>query len=157
MADAELHRIPEHPLNRGVLAYLARSGRRPVLAAPGEHPDPYLRAGSHPDVVSRVWEELGPAVPDARRCLLHGTPALFLPANGLVLAVALGTEYALRLAPRELRLAIRSGARREHVFATVGSALDLATAFGAAWVFGSWRDEEGGWLAAAVAELVTGA
>jgi hypothetical protein len=157
MADAELQRVPEHPSNRGVLGYLARSGRRPVLAAPGDHPDPYLRAGSHPDVVSRVWEELGPSVPDARRCLVHGTPALFLPVNGLVVAVALGTEYAVRLAPREQRLAIRSGATREHTFATAGSSLDLSTTFGSDWLFGSWRDEEAGWLAASVAELVTGA
>ena len=156
MADADLDRIPAHRLNRGVLAYLGRNGRLPAVSAPEGHPDPYLRAGSHPEVVDRIWDELGAAAPATRRCLLHGTPALVLRESGVVVAVALGTSYALRLAPPSLRSAVRSGAKTVHEFTTVSSVLDLGATFGDDWVFGSWHADEVDWLRSSLALFAAG-
>jgi hypothetical protein len=48
----------------------------PLLGTPGSVADVHLRQGSHPDVVQRVWDVLGAALPGPCRCLVLGTPAL---------------------------------------------------------------------------------
>jgi hypothetical protein len=156
VTEADCQRVAAHRLNAGVLAYLGRDGHLPVVAPPESHDDPYLRAGSHPDVVLRVWDEIGGSSPAAERCLLHGTPGLVHRQSGLVLAVALGTSYAVRLAPAELREALRAGASTEHHYTTVDITLNLPSTFGDGWVFGGWHRDEPTWCAStcqALAEL----
>jgi hypothetical protein len=144
----------EHPENAGVLAYLARDGggARAPIARPSAVPDPYQGCGSHPDIVERVWDDLGRNCPRAARALVFGTPALVHPTAGIVAAAALGTQYALRLARARLAEADRRGLRSVHTYATSRVTLDLAT-FGPCWRFGGWLAEERGWLGEAWAEL----
>jgi len=65
-----------------------------------------------------------------------------------VLAVGIGTQYALRLLPADRTLAVQAGAEVAHTFQTSGGTLDLAVAFGLDWVFGRFDDREPAWLAA---------
>lgn len=153
MTGPELQRVLEHRLNQGILAYLGRTSRGPVIALPESHTDPYMHAGSHPDVVCRVWDRLGASASNTQRCLVHGTPTLVLFGNGLVVAVALGTSYSLRLAPPALREALRAGAETEHNFTTVGVILNLPVTFGEDWVFGTWHKSESNWFASSCALL----
>ncbi len=142
-----------HPDNVGVLAYLGRParGRTPALSArPGDVEDPYMTLGSHPDVVGWLWDRLGAALPEDARCVVLGTPALAEPTSGLVLAVALGTSYALRLTPDDVPAALESGARTVHHYDSVDVTLDVG-AWGAGWVFGTFATAEGASLARAFA------
>jgi hypothetical protein len=142
---------PEHPANRGVLGYLEpRASGAPFSQPPDEHRDPYLQAGSHPDVVERIWDRIGAALPEDCRAVVLGTPALVHPAAGVVMAVALGTSYALRLEAVDLQLAVASGAGLVHEYnVPKGLTLDLPKQFGSDWVFGSWDDREPAWCARA--------
>ena len=100
------------PTNRGVLKYLGRGkkSQNTVLAAPDSVTDPYLRQGSHPDIVYRVWDELGASLPIECRCLIYGTPSLVQDRTGVVIAICNGTQYNLRLTPDDFRHAISKGA-----------------------------------------------
>jgi hypothetical protein len=139
-----LHRDPD---NRGLLDYLTAAGRDPrLVTAPGEGlRDPYLEAGSHPDVVARVWEELGAELPPEARCLVLGTPALVRAATGTVLAVALGTTYALRVPASRWDEALALGVRQVHLYTAGAVTLDVGERFGPDWVFGLWVEAEAEW------------
>jgi hypothetical protein len=125
------------PANRDVLE-LVRSvlGDRPALAAPDSVADPYFGQGSHPDVVERVWDGLGKALPADCRCLVLGTPALVHPEAGVVLAFSLGTRYYVRRP---------SGRGPEHAEAAAG--------LGPAWAPGDWSAAEAERCAALYTEL----
>jgi hypothetical protein len=133
-----------HAENAGVLAYLGRDAKAVPIARPSSSPDPYFRAGAHPEIVERVWDELGRNLPRAARALVYGTPALVHPKVGLVLALALGTSYALRLPPERLTEAGARAFAATHRFSS-GTTLDLAI-FGPGWRYGAWREVEPEWL-----------
>ncbi|HET6201970.1 MAG TPA: hypothetical protein VFI25_04110 [Planctomycetota bacterium] len=143
-----------HPANARALRYLAESAR------PGEVPfrrprageDPYMDLGSHPDVVELLWDGLGEAFAGKARGIVYGTPALIAPRCGVLLAVALGTAYAIRLAPEAYAAAMLRGAETRHTYRRPGTTLDLAEEFGLGWIFGGFEKEEKA-LLAAVAEL----
>jgi hypothetical protein len=126
--------------NAGALA-LIRSvlGDAPAIAPPESAADPYYGQGSHPDVVERVWDELGRAVPAECRCLVRGTPALVQPAAGVVLAFSLGTRYYVRLPA-----GVASGDTAE-VEAELGLERD--------WAPGRWDAAEPGWCRAVYDDL----
>ncbi len=146
-----------HPANAKALRYLA-GGASPAEVAfrrprPGE--DPYTSLGSHPEVVEKLWDGLGAAFPGKARGIVYGTPALVSPRTGVLLAVALGTAYAIRLAPEAYAAAVLRGAETRHTYRTVGMTLDLSEEFGPGWIFGGFGEEEKALLGAA-AELFDG-
>jgi hypothetical protein len=135
------------PRNEGVLRYLGQ-GVAPgevSVARPGPDTDTW-RLGAHPDLVQRLWEGLNAALPADARFLVAGGAALVDPASGLVIGVALGTQYAIRLVSDGLAAAHAAGFETRHTFATVGRSLDLEATFGPGWVFGRHDDREGEWL-----------
>lgn len=154
MSDSRLAPLDAvHPENVGVLAYLARAKPASApIARPSSVPDPYAGAGCHPDVVERLWDWLGRALPRAARALVLGTPALVHARQGIVLAVGLGTNYALRLPAAALAESGADRLARRHVFRSAGVELDLGS-FGPRWRFGAYLAEEPAWLAAAADEL----
>jgi hypothetical protein len=138
--------------NAGVLAYLG-PGRGLAHLPVGQTPEEVDRwhLGTHPDVVDRLWDVLDAALPERGRCVIYGGPALVQPTSGIVLAVGIGTQYALRLLPGDRAQAIEAGAEVVHTFQTSGGTLDLAAAFGPDWVFGGHDEREPGWLGATYA------
>ena len=112
-----------------------------------------MTLGTHPDLVARLWGELGGVLPADCRVIAYGMPALVRPDSGVIIGVAGGTQmYALRLdaegfaAARSVGLAVVfrypavRNVRPEHI-------VD-ATTFGDTWVFGRWHASEPGWLPA---------
>jgi hypothetical protein len=135
-----------HPANALPLAYLQRRGTNaPLLAAPGSSPRPYDSLGSHPDVVARVWDGLGKALPEDCRWIVCGTPGLVQPATGVLLALALGTQYALRLPGTLADEAVRRGWKTLTTWAG-GTQLDTRGELGPEWVFGNYKPDELAWV-----------
>ena len=135
-----------HPLNRQVLRHCSgRRGQSPPVASPSDHPDPYRELGSHPDVVERVWEQLGAALPAEARVIVYGTPALVHPEAGVVLAMAYGTQYAFRVPDDLIDEARQAGCETVHTWST-GAATDLEQELGRGWLFGNYDDREMQWL-----------
>jgi len=135
-----------HPANALPLAYLQRRNTHaPLLAGPESSPRPYDGLGSHPDVVARVWDGLGRALPQDGRRIVCGTPALVQPETGVLLALALGTQYALRLPGTLADEAVRRGWKMLTTWAG-GSQLDTRRELGAEWVFGNYRSDELDWV-----------
>ena len=149
----------EAPANRGVLDYLSESGkwRSPVLASVDALATSRERFGSHPDIVEYLWDHIAPRLRVDCRALVYGTPALVAPQRGLVLAVALGTEYGLCLPPPSFSLARAAGAEVVHYYRTAQITLDLADRFGTGWVFGTFDRREPEWCAAALEFAESGA
>jgi len=135
--------------NAGPLRYLAH-GRPAADAFSGRPPAGLDRRhlGTLPAVVDRLWDALNAALPADARWLVFDGPALVHPASGIILAAAIGTQYALRLQPADLTAAVAAGGELVHTFRTVGTTLDLPAAFGPDWVFGRFDEREPGWLRA---------
>ena len=140
------------PENDGVLRYLGLGApdQPVVILRPPSTVDTW-RLGAHPDIVAHLWVRLNAALPNDCRFLVADTAALGDPESGLMLAMALGTQYAIRLTGAGLAVAEEAGYETTHEFRTVGRTLDLVEAFGPGWVFGRYGDREGEWLAETVA------
>jgi hypothetical protein len=137
----------DQPANHPVLESLARRGPgRPLIERHDAVPNAYLACGCHPDVVERLWDELGKALRTDCRWLIHHTPVLVHP-KGLILAAGTGTRYALRLPPGAAAAASSAGLTAETTWSG-GQRLDLRAAHGPDWVFGAWVAAEAGWVRA---------
>lgn len=147
-------RVHDLPENEGVLRYLAPG--QGTTTVPIERPAVDIdrwRLGAHPEVVDWLWDELNGALPADGRVLVGATAALLEPATGRILAVALGTRYAIRLVGAARREAEAAGYASVHHFRTVDRTLDLAASFGEGWFFGGMDARERGWLASSVAGI----
>jgi hypothetical protein len=142
--------VLDNPRNAPLCRYLAamRGPVTPAVARPEEVTEPYLSIGTHPDLVERLWDELGRGLPvDCRRVLCR-TPVLIRPDTGTVFGFATGTHtYALRLPEAEREEAMRRGATRVR-HAPRQPSLDLDE-FGPEWVFCGWLQGEEAWCLAA--------
>ncbi len=142
----------DHPANAGILTYL-RSRLSTVGAAsqsPESIDDPYYNLGTHPDLVTRLWDQVTVDLPERCNWVVYRRPALVHPRTGIIFAFATGTHvYAFRLPERDRLAAIRAGATKLHTFMD-GTSLDVST-IGDEWVFGSWLAGEAAWCAAAYA------
>jgi len=150
----------EHPLNAGILRYLARSkwakSNKPPSILPEGVGDPYINLGTHPELVARLWDEITVKLPEDCRWVVYGSPTLVHPHSGIIFAFAGGTHtYALRLPERERQDALRAGCGRVHKYSD-GSKLDLSD-IGREWVFGKWLKDEDQWCLAAYLNLVDAA
>ena len=157
------------PANARVLAYLAQrprasAARTPALpesCAPETVADPYMRLGTHPDIVQRLWDELDAALPARCRWVAHGAPVLAHPDTGVIFGLAGGTVYALRLPGPELAAALAGGAEQVHHFPAnpalgiEASILDLRE-LGPGWVFGRWDRAEPAWCRVAFDAAASG-
>jgi hypothetical protein len=142
--DLDASRVTEQPVNAGVLQYLAP--RSATVARPTPATDTW-RLGAHPDIVEQLWTRLNAALPADCRFLVADTATLVDPTSGVILALALGTQYAIRLSGDGLGAARSAGFETSHEFATVSRTLDLAATLGHGWVFGRHDAREGEWLA----------
>ncbi len=137
-----------HPLNTRILRYLSRGKRdAPAFAQRSKVPDPYYDCGCHPDIVERLWDQIGAALPADCRCLIHGTPALTQPKSGVILAIGIGTQYGLRLPGSLATDATKAGAKTSTTW-TGGGDMDTRRDLGDDWVFGAWLPNELIWCKA---------
>lgn len=153
-AKTELTLDLDHPAHRGLIAYFRDEASGEASASPlapyEAGPRPYLGMGSHPDVVTRVWDGLGAALPADGRAIVFGAPALVHAQRGIVLAMAFGTSYLLHL-PAELAAEASALGYKTKETWSDGSVTELAESFGAGWFWGRWLDEEEAWMRAAFA------
>ena len=105
--------------------------------------DYYWDSGAHPDIVERLWDQLGRHLPIECRVLIFGRPGLVHPASGTILAFSLGTDYAIRL-PRAMARR-RPADLRTVAKWTGGGSTDIQEECGKDWIFGSFADAEIGW------------
>jgi hypothetical protein len=135
--------------NQPLLTSLGRRAARgvPPVAAVTEDADPCGNAGCHPDIVERVWGELAPAVPGSDRAFVFGLPAIVDAATGVVLALAYGTGYLLRIRAEDHEAAAAAGCTAVRAWSD-GTRTDAIAEFGADWRFGVWHGAEATWLEA---------
>jgi hypothetical protein len=141
-------------MNEGVVRYLERLSRSHGMSdirRPREQHLDYWECGSHPDVVERVWDQLGKHLPAESRQVVLGTPALIHPGYGVVLAIAIGTQYALRLPHHIVEQGLPDGTRTQNTWST-GDQMDIQQELGKDWVFGTWASAEEDWCLEAFRE-----
>jgi hypothetical protein len=142
--------IVNHPANAKVIRSLCQEKCGAVsIVAQDRVDDPYYKCGSHPEIVERVWDHLGAGMTPECRYVLCGTPVLVDPNSGVIVAVAYGTAYCLRLPEGVLPAALEAGCEIQHHWTEGYGATDLSDEFGPNWVFGHWGDAEKAWCDAA--------
>jgi hypothetical protein len=117
----------------------------PLVASPQDYPDPYWSLGCHPDVVERIWDGLGNALPKDGRCLVCGTPALLHSTTGALLAFAIGTSYVLRIPEEDIKQALVLGWKEQTTWAG-GKVMNTSQELGEGWLFGRYLEDEITWL-----------
>lgn len=143
-----------HPLNQTLIQrHQAQGYKGAPVVDPEAHPDPYMGAGSHPDVVARVWDELGEQWGVHARAMIYGSPGLLHP-KGVVMALAWGTAYALRVPEVRLKDAMSKGCALSRTWSDK-SVTDIVKECGEGWVFGGWGEDERQWLQEVWKDLVT--
>ncbi len=143
--------LATHPQNAKVLAFLAeRSSGSPVVVAPDAVPNAYFACGCHPDIVERLWDQLGKTLPADCRCVVHGTPALAHPQTGVILGVGIGTAYGLWLSGEASVEAARAGVTASTTWSS-GDIMHIDSELGEGWVFGAWLASESNWCSSAYA------
>lgn len=142
---------PTHPANEKLRARFQprlRAGVAEVLS-PDDVARPYESLGTHPDLVARLWDELGGCLPADCRRIFCGTPALMHPVTGIVFGFAGGTHtYALRLPDATRAAALAAGAERLKTYPVNQPSFNLDD-IGPEWVFGRWKSDEPAWCLAA--------
>lgn len=134
-----------HHKNAKVLAYCSREfSNFPKFAAHDSEPDPYYGCGCHPDIVDRLWNQIGAILPEDCRGLVGRTPGLIHPKTGVILAIGIGTKYGLRLSGGLVGEAIKAGVKTRTVWSG-GKEMDIVQDLGDDWVFGAWLAEELCW------------
>ena len=89
--------VINNPANRALRRHRESWGQGQAispLAFPDEVTQPYYSLGTHPDLVERLWDELGKVLPVDCRAVFYGSPALLHPETGTVFGFAGGTQYA---------------------------------------------------------------
>jgi hypothetical protein len=139
--------------NQSVRQFLARMSEQiPVIAPADSEPMAYTQCGCHPDIVERLWGVIDATLPERCACLVNRTPALVQPQSAIVLAIGIGTQYALRLPPPLVDEAIARGAKT-HTTWSGGYRMDTLLVLGPDWVFGGFLKEESAWCRQAYAML----
>ncbi len=111
----------------------------------GRARDPYREQSCHPDVVGRIWDDLGGQLPRDCRAQAKGRPVLAHPDSDRIFAFARGTSYALWLVPEDFVQARGAGAATSWTWAG-GRVTDLEASAGQGWIWGRWYADEPEWL-----------
>jgi hypothetical protein len=153
-----------HPANTGILRYLegmqeeAKSLKLFPSISPDDIEDLYTSLSTHPEVVSRLWNEITKDLPERCAWVVYGRPVLVQPESGVIFGMGSGTPtYALRLPEPARSEAVSEGAKTIWTYNNAwhkelgpghNTVLDLAS-WGQDWVFGNWLSNESKWCLAA--------
>lgn len=127
----------DHPTNRDVLRYIKRLGAKEFV-------------GVHPDILDRMIA-LCAKVPRCVRRSIRGVRIIAHRKTGVIIAVAFGTSYCLRVGAA-LKEAKRAKLRPSENFLD-GGLLNVSRRFGSDWLFGCWHKKEVEWLTGVVGDL----
>lgn len=177
-SDSHIEVAFESPANEAVLRHLRggwslSAAHNAASCSPESVQDPYMRLGTHPELVSRLWDEITTALPVRCSWIVYGAPVLVRPDTGIIFAFAGGTHtYALRLPPKHraelAAVALRQAEKHADQFAlrgperdrylrvqagdvheySDGATFDVST-IGKEWAFGRWLEGETKWCLAA--------
>lgn len=103
-----------------------------------------MKCGCHPEIVERLWDQIGPKLPTDCRGLVHSNPALVHSRSGVILAIGMGTWYGLRLPGTAGKEAAKAGAETFMRWST-GDCGDIRLTLGENWVFGGFLADEPLW------------
>ena len=141
--------IEDVPANANLIRYFKNRAKQYNYASTTEP------RGTHPDLATRLWDELGKLLPEDCHAVVHGAPVLVRKSSGVVFAFAGGTHtYAFRLPPEVHKAALAAGATRVYQYRAnpelkiAAATFDLAE-IGDEWVFGGWLKGEAEWIQAA--------
>jgi hypothetical protein len=148
----EVTRTVDHAGNAEIWDLLGEE--LPALST-GRPRDPYMSQGCHPDVVARVWDDLGGALAVDCRAQAKGKPVLAHPRTQRIFALAHGSAYALWLTPADLGDAERLGASTTMRWSG-GSVTNLAHGAAQGWIWGNWLKQEPMWVRRAYAACAVG-
>ena len=127
--------------NTKVLGYLSRGkSDAPAFAPHDAVQDADCRCGCHPDIVERLWDQIGASLPEDCRCLVYGAPAL-VHSSGVILAIGIGTQYVLHLPGSLATEATKAGAKTSATWSDGGD-MDTRRDLGDDWIFGGWLADE---------------
>ena len=130
------------PLNTMVLNYvIGRQENIPPAFVLWKDVSNWNYCGSHPDIIQRLWSQIGAELPMECRGLVFGTPALVHPISGVIFALTMGTEYCLRLPGSLGHEAINAGAGTIHNWSN-SKTTDIQKLLGEDWVFGHFLKDE---------------
>ncbi|HWD65891.1 MAG TPA: hypothetical protein VG405_12025 [Solirubrobacteraceae bacterium] len=134
-------RSVSHPANPAVWEALGEELPQPD----GQRPrDPYWEQGCHPDVVGRLWDQLGSELPDGARAQARGRPVLAHAETDRIIAFARGTAYAVWVVAEDRPAAQAAGASSVRRWGS-GATSDL-TEIGVGWIWGRWYAAEAAWI-----------
>ncbi len=121
---------------------------------PNEHLyEAYWECDSHPGCVERVWDVLGESIPDDCKAIVNGVNCLLHDQSYTLLAVCMGTQYAIRVPRAKVNDAEELGLPRTCDWSGSQDLMDLRQEFGPNWFFGSFLEEEKAWTELAYREL----
>ena len=147
MATFHIHFNLEDPRNAGTLLLQNERNYPPCISLIDSPLDPYMHLGSHPEIVERLWDQIGPTLPLDCRCIVFGTPALVAPKSGILLAMGYGTQYIVRLPEKAIAEAIQAGAKTVMKWSSK-HITDIQRDYGRDWIFGHWLNKELEWCLA---------
>ena len=138
-----------HPKNKVALSHLRNHMHPPLISEPvvgsDDYSYAYREAGSHPDIIEYLWEKVNGMLSIDCRAIVYGSPVLVNPHKGLLIALAYGTQYAIRIPDSKYMEALQAGCRTKNKWSN-GDITDIEKEMGEGWVFGCWADEESKWL-----------
>lgn len=149
--EKQIMDIQNQPKNSSVISWLRLRTELLTTSPSFQCAPPGDIDGVHPDIVERLWDQLGGMFPENCRWVLLGTPILLRCDSGIVFAIGFGMHYCLRLPPDQREKAIAEGAK---TVKTMPSVCRKETRIhpeplGPEWIYGKFAVEEEAWCSAA--------
>ena len=132
--------------NGRVVAFFASHDRGHFPLEEAAFYPPLEQLTTHPDIIERVWKELGAKLPVECALFVHRTPSLVHHRSGIILAFGWGTAYAIRLPDTLREDALAAGATTVQTWSG-GSQTDISRELGNEWLWGCWSSVEPNWIA----------
>ncbi len=149
LSDEFYREILDHPVPTDRSRNAGRIPKAPLLAPADRVPQPYLRIGSHPDVVQLLWDQLGPALPEDCRAVVPGSPALVhLPAASCWHWGSARSTVCVWASWRKKRC---RQVRESKFYAVNLPPFNIRRGLGDDWVHGRWLQQELDWCRSAYA------
>ena len=121
--------------NRKAVAFLARHDKRHFPVDEVAFYPPISQLTTHPDVLDRIWKELGAGLPAECARFVYRTPSLVHDRSGIILAFGWGTAYAFRLPHPQLDEALVAGAKTVQTWSG-GRQTNISLELGEGWLWG---------------------